>query len=848
MSTSPFFFKAFLGTNGRPAASGWLFAYVAGSSIPKAIYADRNNTILRDNPLRLDGNGIAPQFFTEAGLYDFKVYEYNFVTPESPGPSCYTAEDIDGETGSGGGPAYVLPIATETILGGVKPDGVTTFVDEVTGVLTAPSVDYTLPIATTDTLGGVKPDGTTVQVDGVTGVLSVIPEELTPELAGYAEGGYTEFSWVGQSGDILGQSSFVRGTNLFRIQDFIDGMVLKLRWIGNLDTMNTAQPAFIDGLIGGETMGQFDITPPTTNGDYNVAYEATIYLYSTNVNQTILGIQSRVDFSKNGSDPAAILYSHTRYWSTNPFANGASIPVGMTVYRSVSGGYRQRSLQAWMENAQRSSTPDPALIFQPLEDQRLSTNDSVAFATATARAFRVDTVTPDTTAVIGSTFWDDENKTISTHVANGSILQHGQEVVYHVRNNSGVTIGNGKAVYITGSSGQKATVALASAGDPAKNSVLAVATQEIANNSDGYVTCVGRVNDIDTSAFSQGAELWLSDSVLGGLTATMPSGGSARVHIGHVIRSHATQGSLSVAIERFPYAHELSGSGTTLRTATSTVPSETFLTEHSGTTSDEETLPLATGTHKLKLYVNVGTKAWKLIRSGSDTIYVPDPMATAVETLVYPGNSRWMLDSAPGVWKVVSPGPFLPLYAGEANPVTGQCWFGSPTSSGGIVVRTNTSGTGTTNIDYYGGADGKRRLTLRWSDLADSYTIQTSNDDGSARLDRVKVPRDSARNLIFAGGVGHNVTTRTTTSATSTLAGITRYTGTGGDTEPLPAATVVGEVREYRNSGTGPWTLQRAGSDQIDAGNPSALVTSITLLPGQSTRLYVATVALWEAL
>ena len=139
-------------------------------------------------------------------------------------------------------------------------------------------------------------------------------------------------------------------------------------------------------------------------------------------------------------------------------------------------------------------------------------------------------------------------------------------------------------------------------------------------------------------------------------------------------------------------------------------------------------------------------------------------------------------------------------------------------------------------------------MTLRWSDLTDAMTIQTNDDGGSARLDRIKIPRDSARNLIFAGGVGHNVTTRTTTSATSTLAGITRYTGTGGHTEALPAATVVGEVREYRNSGTGSWTLQRAGSDQIDAGNPSVPVTSITLLPGQSVRLYVAAVALWESL
>lgn len=352
MSTSPFFYKAFLGTNGRPAASGWLFAYVAGSAVPKAIYSDRELTTPLANPMRLDGNGIAPQFFTEAGLYDFKAFEYNFVTPSIPGPSCFTAEDIDGSTGGGGGNPYILPIATNVILGGVKPDDVTTFVDPVTGTLTAPAgLPYELPTATTDTLGGVKPDGVTVQVDPG-GVLSVIPEEVTPEVSGYSEGGYTEFTWINQTGDILGQSSLKNGNNLFRIQDFINGMALKLRWIGNLDSLNTAQSVFIEGLIGSQAMGQFDITPPS-NGDYNVVYEATLFLSSVGASSSYIDIQSRVDFSKNGSAPAAPLYSHTRYWSAGPFANSSAVSTGMVVTRAVAGGYKQRSFQAWMENAKR---------------------------------------------------------------------------------------------------------------------------------------------------------------------------------------------------------------------------------------------------------------------------------------------------------------------------------------------------------------------------------------------------------------------------------------------------------------------------------------------------------------
>ena len=66
---------------------------------------------------------------------------------------------------------YILPVATPSILGGVKPDGTTILVDATGKISTAGTT--ALPIATTTTLGGVKPDGTTITVDG-TGKLSSV--------------------------------------------------------------------------------------------------------------------------------------------------------------------------------------------------------------------------------------------------------------------------------------------------------------------------------------------------------------------------------------------------------------------------------------------------------------------------------------------------------------------------------------------------------------------------------------------------------------------------------------------------------------------------------------------------
>jgi hypothetical protein len=66
---------------------------------------------------------------------------------------------------------YVLPIATTTTLGGVKPDGTTILVDAAGKISVAGTPS--LPIASTTTLGGVKPDGTSITVDG-TGKISSI--------------------------------------------------------------------------------------------------------------------------------------------------------------------------------------------------------------------------------------------------------------------------------------------------------------------------------------------------------------------------------------------------------------------------------------------------------------------------------------------------------------------------------------------------------------------------------------------------------------------------------------------------------------------------------------------------
>ncbi len=105
--------------------------------------------------------------------------------------------------------SYVLPIATPTILGGVKPDGTTILVDATGKISAAGTGTPTLPIATTTTLGGVKPDGTTITVDGTGKISSTIIQQQ----------GKIIFSTITGSGGFLSQVWIANndGTNQMQV-------------------------------------------------------------------------------------------------------------------------------------------------------------------------------------------------------------------------------------------------------------------------------------------------------------------------------------------------------------------------------------------------------------------------------------------------------------------------------------------------------------------------------------------------------------------------------------------------------------------------------------------------------
>lgn len=146
----------------------------------------------------------------------------------------------------------------------------------------------------------------------------------------------------------------------------------------------------------------------------------------------------------------------------------------------------------------------------------------------------------------GRVFYDNISKTLAfyTHIQD-TIIQVGQESVVYVRNNSGATILNGTPVYISGAVGQFPTIAIASADDPDTCCLLGLATHDIDNNTNGFVTISGEVRDLDTSAFTDGDEVYLGVSPAL-LTDTYPGFPNYAVRVGHVEYAHPVNGKIVV--------------------------------------------------------------------------------------------------------------------------------------------------------------------------------------------------------------------------------------------------------------------------------------------------------------
>ena len=140
---------------------------------------------------------------------------------------------------------------------------------------------------------------------------------------------------------------------------------------------------------------------------------------------------------------------------------------------------------------------------------------------------------------------------------NDVTINLGQESLVRIYNNSGAQINNGQVVHITGSTSGTPTVALANASKLGTTFTeglaqsSGVATHNIPNGEYGFITNFGIVRDLDTSTFIVGRELYLSDTIDGGITDDPDSiAFTSRISVlGWCLTSDAINGKIFVNIE-----------------------------------------------------------------------------------------------------------------------------------------------------------------------------------------------------------------------------------------------------------------------------------------------------------
>ena len=133
--------------------------------------------------------------------------------------------------------------------------------------------------------------------------------------------------------------------------------------------------------------------------------------------------------------------------------------------------------------------------------------------------------------------------TITATWVNGTLIRE-------IRNNTGATLTKGTIVYISGATGNKPTVTKAIAtGDTSSAQTFGFVQESIANNANGYVVVVGDLTGVDTSAFAEGAQLYLSATTAGTFTDVKQYAPNHLVYVGIVTRAHPTLGQIEVNIQ-----------------------------------------------------------------------------------------------------------------------------------------------------------------------------------------------------------------------------------------------------------------------------------------------------------
>lgn len=296
---------------------------------------------------------------------------------------------------------------------------------------------------------------------------------------------------------------------------------------------------------------------------------------------------------------------------------------------------------------------------------------------------------------IGSITSNDGSVTVST--ASGiadlsvAVAASTTNVICQVRNTTGATLTKGTVVYITGATGQLPTISKALAtGDTTSAQTLGVMSADLANNSNGYVTIIGLVTGMDTSAYADGAQLYLSPTTAGTYTTTKPYAPDHLVYVAVVEYSHPTQGKLFVKIQNGYELDELHNVS-----AQNPTNGQTLIYNESTSLWEKHTLTAGTGISvsngagSITVTNSAPDQTVSLTGAGTTTITGTYPNFTVTSNDAYTGT----VTSVTGTSPVASSGGNTPAislssgYGDTQNPYaskTAKYFLAAPNAASGV--------------------------------------------------------------------------------------------------------------------------------------------------------------------
>lgn len=141
----------------------------------------------------------------------------------------------------------------------------------------------------------------------------------------------------------------------------------------------------------------------------------------------------------------------------------------------------------------------------------------------------------------------DSNNKKRVQFSNFPAIQDAESLLVQVRKDSSGTINIGQPVYLVGwdTGGGVPTVELADSSSASTMPAFGVARSTITNLATGEVIVAGELTDQDTSSYSVGDNLYVSETT-GQLTSTKPTGTALIQKVGQVTRSHPTAGVIQI--------------------------------------------------------------------------------------------------------------------------------------------------------------------------------------------------------------------------------------------------------------------------------------------------------------